>query len=94
MLYTDEQYRASLQSYAAQLQQAANDLAAMTAARDGLAGIIATAKALHVSGDHAALEALFTEAEKTDAQRAVEAAESEFAAAQKKLADARAAVPQ
>jgi hypothetical protein len=92
--YTEEEYNEVLRTTAEQLQQSAAALAAMTASRDALAAIIANAKALHLSGDHAALEALFTEAEKTDAQKALEAAQEKLAAAQAELAAAAARAAQ
>jgi len=68
---------------------AANATAAThTAERDALADIIARAKQCHSSGDHAALEAMFIEAAKSDEQKALEAAEAKVAETARAAAEA------
>lgn len=62
------------------------ELSQVTAQRDALAKLLADAKAAYLSGDHPAVQALIAESEKSEQQKAIEAAEADVKAAEEKLA--------
>lgn len=92
MTYTEDQYNQVLIDTAAQLQAKNAELATVTAQRDGLSAIIAQAKSLHAQGNMTALLAMFTEAEKSEAQKQLDTAKSCFDAAQKNYEEAQAKI--